>query len=68
MNSDLYLTVEGLQELQFMDFCEMQSKREQNYSQAPLRDLLDILALEHRMGARNAKIARLEGIVDDLPF
>lgn len=68
MPDEFYLTVEGLNALQYEDFCAMQKMREQDYSKAPLSDLLDILYLERRMGARNAKIARLEAITDELPF
>lgn len=68
MDSDLYLTVEGLEFLQIEDIDRMYRLRYQDYSDAPLCDLLEILALERAIGRRNAKIDRLEAVSNDLPF
>jgi len=68
MPEELYLTMEGLRYLQEEDIEHLQINRQQIYSEAPLSDLLAILDLEHRIGRRNLKIWRLEGITDDLPF
>lgn len=68
VDNDLYLTLEGLHELRLMYYAEMREKRSQSYSAAPLCDLLAIADAEYHIKRINAKIDRLEGISDGLPF
>lgn len=68
MPREFWLTVEGLKFLQDEDVALLIEKRQQSYSEAPLCDLLAILDVERRIGRRNAKLDRLEGITNDIPF
>jgi len=65
---ELYVTYAGLCELQEMDWLRAQEIRAQNYSEAPLSDLLELRLISLRMQARKIKIARLEAIAHELPF